>query len=186
MNRADIYALTRDGARRRRYHRNSLGEFTSYRRRDRAYDDDEMDERSSSRSGRSNYDRNYDRSYDRRYDDYDHHSEMEYNKEDDRLSHKEIKRWAAELENPNGMRGAKFPKEMVEEVAEKMNVRYRDFNPDELWMTVNMLYSDYSEAIPNVDLATYVKLAKAFLEDDDASVKGGEKLATYYCAIVED
>lgn len=188
------YMMMRDG--RRLPPRNSRGEFTRRGRGDREYEreygyderrgrrgdrdyEDEYSDRYDSRRGRGRDSR----SDDRRYDDYDSHYEMEYN-DNMELDRRTIREWEDELENADGSRGAKFTKEQVKASAEQHGIKMRRFNEDELCMTVNMFYSDYCKVLGG-DLNLYVKLAQAFLEDPDAALKGGEKLAAYYYCIVE-
>lgn len=163
------------------------------RGRDRGYEMDDRRGRMNDRGyGRDyGYDRNYGREMrrdrgmtieyekdDRPYDDYDSHEDMEYN--DMYLSERELHDWAKMLENADGSKGAKFGKEQIVSIARAQGVQFHDFTEEELVMTANMLYSDYCKVMPTQDAAVYVRMAKAFLEDPDAVVKGGEKLAKYY------
>ena len=116
--------------------------------------------------------------HDRRYDDYERHEDMEYN--DYCLSKHEIHEWMEHLENADGTRGAKFGKEQIVSIARAQGIQFHDFTEDELVMTANMLYSDFCKVMPNTDATVYVRMAKAFLEDPDAVIRGGEKLAKYY------
>lgn len=195
------YMMMRDG--RRLPPRNSRGEF---RRRDREYEDEdyEYDERGRDERGRDRRSGSYDReSYDRvrgggrgsnsrgggsrggdrHYDDYESYYEMEYN-DVMQLDRRTIRDWEEHLENADGSRGPKFTKEQIIATAEQHGYKMRNYTEDELCMTVNMFYSDYCKVIGN-DINLYIKLAHAFLEDPDAALKGGEKLAAYYYCIVE-
>jgi hypothetical protein len=145
-------------------------EMDERRGRDRGYG---MDERRGREERRG---RGYEQ--DRRYDDYDSEEDMEYNEM--YLDKHEIKEWAENLENADGSKGAKFGKEQIISIARAQGIQFHDFTEDELVMTANMLYSDYCKVLPNSDAVVYVRMAKAFLEDEDAAVKGGEKLAKYY------
>ena len=65
------------------------------------------------------------------------------------------------------------------------------YNEKELCLAANMLYSDYAEVLKpfiprEKEAVIYVNMARAFLDDPDAAVQGGEKLAAYYYAIVDD
>ena len=136
---------------------------------DRRYYDDRYEERGY---------RHDDMRRDRRYDDYDSHEDMEYN--DYCLSKHEIHEWMEHLENADGTKGAKFGKEQIVSIARAQGIQFHDFTEDELVMTANMLYSDFCKVMPNTDATVYVRMAKAFLEDPDAIIRGGEKLAKYY------
>ena len=80
-----------------------------------------------------------------------------------------------------------WKKDQLKQYIEKENVDFqsKDYTEEEFVMTVNMLYSDYKDVLGS-DPSMYIKLAKKFLEDKDAVVKGGEKLSSYYYAIAYD
>ena len=133
------------------------------------------------------YDRNHMdyRNMNERYDEYDSRYDMEYNEYDSmRLNNRELKKWKKELENADGSRGEKFHIEQILPMAQQLGIQFRDFTEEEFCMTVNMLYSDYCKELGS-DLGIYIKLAKAFLNDDDFEGTGSEKLALYYKCIVE-
>lgn len=46
------------------------------------------------------------------------------------------------------------------------------------------MYTDYKNTLGKGNVDIYIRLAKDFLCDEDASVKYGEKLAVYYEDIV--
>lgn len=157
-------------------------EIRRYDRRDERMDRrDRMDERMDRRDREDRMDRmdeRQDYEYDRRYDDYDSHSDMEYN--DMFLTKKEMKEWKRSLENADGSQGAKFGHEQVINVAKDCGIKFHKYTEDEFVMTVNMMYADYCQAIGQPDITVYAKMAKAFLEDPDSKYDGGEKLAIYY------
>lgn len=108
-----------------------------------------------------------------------------------RLSKREMMDWKERMENADGSYGEHFTGGQIKQAAQQMGVEMKGFNDKELCLAANMLYSDYGEVlrpfIPKEKEAyIYTNLAKAFLEDDDAAVKGGEKLACYYYAMVDD
>lgn len=108
-----------------------------------------------------------------------------------RLSKRDITEWKRELENADGTIGEHFDLPTIRQVAQAFNLPMRDYDEKELCMAVNMLYSDFCEVLKQFiprdkEAMAYVKFAQAFLEDPDAGVKGGEKLAVYYHTIVCD
>lgn len=117
---------------------------------------------------------------------------MDYAHEDDmRLTRHDIMNWKEKMENADGSYGEHFTGGQIRQAVQAMGVEMKGYNEKELCLTANMLYSDYCEVlrpfIPKEKEAyVYVNLAKAFLEDPDSSVKGGEKLACYYYAMVDD
>lgn len=146
--------------------------YDRYDRRDEEYD------RYSNHRNLSRHDVRYDddrdRRRDRRYeDDIDrHYEDMRY------LKPYQIREWMEDVD-------AKWKKDQLKQYIEKENIDFesKDYTDEEFVMTVNMLYSDYKDVLGS-EPSIYVKLAKKFLEDKDAVVKGGEKLSSYYYAIV--
>ncbi len=104
--------------------------------------------------------------------------------EDMSLTREDMKKWKEKI-------GEKFSMAQIEQSMQTMGIQPKNFTPEELCMTANMLYSDYdktlSRTIPKEKEANYyTSLAKDFLEDKDASLKGSEKLAAYYACFVDD
>ena len=69
--------------------------------------------------------------------------------------------------------------------AEDMGIRFDRFSPEELHVTAVMLYSDFAEALGNMPVDIYIKMAKAWLCDPDAAVRYGDKLEAYQKHIVQ-
>lgn len=119
--------------------------------------------------------------------DYDYDYGYDYSR-GTRLTKEDMREWKRRLRNVDGSVGEHFTKEQLARYAEQMGVRYDGYSESDLCMTANMLYSDYAEALrPYVptdkEPAVYVRMAKAFLEDEDAP-EGSEKLALYYWSVV--
>lgn len=159
---------------------NDMGDFADGRRRDYR---DYQDSRDSARRGKLRY--NYENDYD-----------MEEDEEEDemdgamKIPKRDMQKWKRSLRNADGTQGEHFKKEDIEQVADKVGVEYEHYDEKDFCMVVNMLYSDYAEALkgffpPDKELVVYVKLAKAWLEDKDAAAKGSEKLMAYYYCIVD-
>lgn len=142
------------------------------------------------------------RGYDDYADDYGYHDDMRYDDYrykdmprmdygETRLSKKDMQEWKRSMENADGSMGEHFrDMQQILNVAQQLNVQYKNYDEKDLCLTVNMLYSDYCEALrpfitPDRELTAYVRMAKAFLEDED-STKGKEKLYLYYKCVVED
>ena len=118
-----------------------------------------------------------------RYDYYGNRYDMEFNEpEKMRLTNREMKMWKRNLENADGSHGEKYQMEQIMPIAQQLGIKFHEFSEEDLCMAVNMLYSDYCKVLGS-DLGMYVKLAKAFLEDDDFDGTGSEKLALYYKCI---
>ena len=103
-----------------------------------------------------------------------HFEKMKY------LTPHQIHEWMSKI-------NARWKKEQLMPYIQKENIRFdsQDFTEEEFILTINMLYSDYKDILGSSP-EIYVKMAKAFLDDKDAVVKGGEKLASYYYAIAYD
>lgn len=108
-----------------------------------------------------------------------------------KLKKKDFMKWERQLENTDGTHGKHFDMQQITRTAEQLGIKFKEYDEKELCMAVNMLYSDYAEALksvipPDRELITYVKLGQAWLEDPDSPVEGSEKLALYYWCIVSD
>lgn len=112
----------------------------------------------------------------------------DYGEDDDKLTKRDIKDWEEEMENDDGTKHFKYPKEHVEETARRMGIDPMKFGEDTLWVATNFKYSDgcLTGKKYGVDrIEYYIDSAKEFLEDKDYKGKGEEKLYTYYKCIVE-
>lgn len=177
------------------YRRNGMRDRNDYGRGDYAgYDYDDEEARYDGRQGvkgTGRYGIGGSRYYGRdsaregmEYMDYAHEDSM-------RLTRRDMMNWKEKMENADGSYGEHFTSGQIRQAVQAMGVEMKGYNEKELCLTANMLYSDYCEVlrpfIPKEKEAyVYVNLAKAFLEDPDGLVKGGEKLACYYYAMVDD
>lgn len=105
-----------------------------------------------------------------------------------KLKKRNISEWEHKLRNADGSKGMHFNMQKVMNIAERMGIRFNNYSEKEFAITMNMLYSDYCEALksvipPDKEDAVYAKLAKAWLEDEDAP-EASEKLALYYYCVV--
>ena len=101
-----------------------------------------------------------------------------------RLTSKDLKKWERHLENADGTTGKKYDVDQIRQVAQQMGIRFDEYSPELLTAITNMMYSDYCKIHGN-DLMSYVKMARAFLEDDDFDGTPEEKAYLYYKCIVE-
>jgi hypothetical protein len=142
-----------------------------------------MDFNESKHSERWGNDERYDSRNSRDMRDYrDYHNAP-------KLSKADILRWKQKMENEDGTRGAHFDMQQIMNAAEKLNVKFDEFDEREFCIAVNMMYSDYCKVArkyvaPDKELMFFAELAKAFLEDEDAP-EASEKLALYYHCIVD-
>lgn len=185
-------------------YRGSMEYRGDYRRDRRDYGEDYMDRRD-----RNDYRRDYGEDYRRdRRRDYDDDDEARrrnrmgrftdragredmggHEEEEIYLKKEDAEHWVKRLENEDGTRGAHFEKSKVREAVKNMSSG--NFSEDDMYVTANVLYSDYCAVLhpyishePEKELQFYLKLAKAFLEDKDGP-EPSEKLALYYYCIVE-
>ena len=142
--------------------------------RDREYDRQSRGDYAR-RVGYFDYDTDY--AYDRGASKYDMRRDYgDYASEDYKLSKEEIKKWNKEL-------GGKYSTEQIEQIAKQERIKFEEFSPELLTAITNMIASDYGKEL-NTDMATYVKMAKAFLCDEDFDGTPEEKAYLYYNAIV--
>ena len=133
--------------------------------------------------------RGYDGSYARRDMNYDMRYMPDYGFDDEEcLSDEELMEWSKDLLSEiDATHKPYFTKEAFERRAKELGISFNDFSFAELYVTALMMATDYGEVlkkygIVNMDIATL--MGKAFLEDPDADLRYGEKLAAYYDNIV--
>lgn len=126
------------------------------------------------------------------YDGYDYDYDMgDYaGQQRMKLNKKDIQTWKRKMMNADGSHGEHFDMQQIMSAAEKLGIKFKEYDEKELCITANMLYSDYCEVFKSLvpkdkEDVVYTKMAQAFLEDEDAP-EGSEKLALYYYCIVDD
>ena len=105
------------------------------------------------------------------------------------LNREELEKWNRRLMKELDDKDRKFFQEdMISQKARQMGIQMQGFNEQELFTTAMMLYSDFGKVLKTFigsNMEVYLFMAKSFLKDPDASVKGGEKLAVYHDCIVK-
>jgi hypothetical protein len=124
------------------------------------------------------------RDYNTNYDSRDYNSDIP------KLTHHDFSWWKNHLENDDGTTGPRFDVSQTTPIAERLGIKFNHYTPEEFCMTMNMFYSDFCTVFRNFipqerEATEYAKIAKRFLDDKDASVKGSDKLAIYYHCIVK-
>ena len=95
--------------------------------------------------------------------------------------------WAAHMVNEDGTTGPHWPMEQTTALAESMGLSWDKISPWCWWVTMNMMYSDYSGVAEKYGVSIaefYADMARAFLMDKDGP-GAKKKLAAYYHGIVE-
>lgn len=90
--------------------------------------------------------------------------------------------WMEKLKNADGTTGPHFTKEQVKGM---MNQKSVHADPVELWVAMNMFYSDYCKVAKKLNVNNvnfYMDMACAFLDDEDAV---DDKLSAYYECVVK-
>jgi hypothetical protein len=106
------------------------------------------------------------------------------------LSKQDLSNWKHMLINDDGSIGAHFKDaDKILAVADKLGIRFNEYTEKELCMAVNLCYSDFCDVFKSLipaeqELHYYVKMGRAFLEDEDGP-EASEKLAMYFYTIVE-
>ena len=93
------------------------------------------------------------------------------------------KEWTAMMENEDGTKGPHWSMEQIKKVIEQ---RGMPGDPVEIWVAMNMMYSDYCKVAKKLGVNTmdfYAEMARAFLDDKDAGAP--DKLTAYYEYIVK-
>lgn len=117
---------------------------------------------------RESYSRPYSEEYDRDYDDYD-----------DDFYDEALKKICDRLSKEDPFR---LSKDEVLGKAEKMGVRFKDYDEEEFYVTYLMMVTDFNGV--SSEPHAYVAMAKQFLEDNDVALRGSDKLCAYICYIV--
>ena len=94
------------------------------------------------------------------------------------------KEWAKNMKNSDGSSGAHWSMEDTETVRKARNIN--DCNPEDFWIAMNMMYSDYQGVAKKYGIDKpefYADMARGFLTDKD-SKQGREKLEAYYEYVV--
>ena len=135
---------------------------------------------------RNRYDMNYD------YNDYEMDYEQDYRRGgrrdygSNKLEKEDYQEWIGKLmEEVDHKDSEMFKKEKIMQKAQELGIKPEGFTMDDLYLTTIMMYTDYYKTLGNANISIYVKLAKDWLMDKDVSVKGSEKLASYYENIVK-
>ncbi|MCQ2076520.1 MAG: hypothetical protein MJZ20_05715 [Bacteroidaceae bacterium] len=102
-----------------------------------------------------------------------------------RLDMRELEEWHKKLMSkvPDSSKEMLSEDKIMKKVKEH-GIKMDKFTEDEFIVTVIMMFTDYWETAGRGNLDMYVKLAEDFLCDEDAALKGSEKLAAYYDNIV--
>lgn len=129
------------------------------------------------------------RDYARVRRDYEDLRDMRDYAKSPKLSKTDVHHWKQMMENEDGTRGPHYDMQQIMSVAEKHNIEFDDFDEKEFCIAVNMMYSDYCKVAhkyvaPDKELAFFIDMAKAFLDDEDGP-GASEKIALYYHCIVD-
>lgn len=98
----------------------------------------------------------------------------------DHFSEEMVMKAVKGMENVDGTMGEHWTIEQTTSVAKQTGIMFDKFNKYDWYYVLNMMYSDYSKLF-NSNTDTYIKLAKAWLEDPD--VEEG-KAYRYYKEVV--
>lgn len=114
---------------------------------------------------------------DLKYTDYDRYKKIElklYKRVyGDHLNEKLAKSWVASMENKDGTKGEHWSMEQTNQYAE-------NYNKCDFYAIANMIRSDFYN--PKLEEATYLQMAKDWLDDKDV---GDCKALKYYMYIVK-
>ena len=103
------------------------------------------------------------------------------------LTKADAEAWAAHMENEDGTTGPHWPMEQTTALAESIGLSWEKISPWCWWITMNMMYSDYSGVAEKYGVSIaefYADMARAFLMDKDGP-GAKKKLGAYYHGIVE-
>lgn len=95
--------------------------------------------------------------------------------------------WAAHMVNEDGTTGPHWGVDQTTAIAESMGMTWEKVSRPCWWITMNMMYSDYSSVAEKYGVSIaefYADMARAFLMDKDGP-GAKKKLGAYYHGIVE-
>lgn len=95
--------------------------------------------------------------------------------------------WSAMLRNEDGTTGPHWAVDQTTAIAESMGMTWEKVSRPCWWITMNMMYSDYSGVAEKYGVSIaefYADMARAFLMDKDGP-GAKKKLGAYYHGIVE-
>ena len=95
--------------------------------------------------------------------------------------------WATHMVNEDGTTGPHWGVDQTTAIAESMGMTWEKVSRPCWWITMNMMYSDYSGVAEKYGVSIaefYADMARAFLMDKDGP-GAKEKLAAYYHGIVK-
>ena len=102
------------------------------------------------------------------------------------LTPEELNEWKMDLiDQLDSSAKGMFSEDMILNKARQMGMQMTEYTEEELVITTLMLYTDYCSVCGKGNPEKYIKMADAFLMDQDAAVYGGEKLAMYHDCIVK-
>lgn len=175
----DYMAMRGMGGRDGRNPYGSRGGYVTNRRPDRG-----MDREDYRRGG--DRDRGMDHGWDYRGEmDFDDYADYRQDYGGGYLNRDELEHWEHKLmeELDKSERDA-MSREKIIKRAKDLGIKFEEFTEDELAVATLVMYTDYCRTLGKASIDMYVKLAKDFLEDKDAGVRYGEKLAAYFDHIV--
>lgn len=101
------------------------------------------------------------------------------------LSDKDLKMWADKLMRDVEEKDKQFlSRENIRKRADEMGIKFDKYSFEEFYVVVLMKYTDHCKTLGTANMDIYLKLAKDFLEDEDSSLKYGERLAAYYDFVI--
>lgn len=108
-----------------------------------------------------------------------------------KLTESEGMEWISKILLPNGEYGEHWTLSDVENVAKQYNIKLEHINLLELYVTMNMIYSDHYTTVnhatsnPQKQLDLYVALAKDFLFDKDSKYSPSDRVKIQYLAFIK-
>ena len=103
------------------------------------------------------------------------------------FTEKDATEWSAMLKNEDGTTGPHWGVDQTTAVAESMGMTWEKISRPCWWITMNMMYSDYSGVAEKYGVSIaefYADMARAFLMDKDGP-GAKKKLGAYYHGVVE-
>ena len=103
-----------------------------------------------------------------------------------KLTKAEKHQWEQGMQNVDGTRGPHYDMQQVMQAAEKMGIRFHQFDEKDMALVMNMFYSDYCHVVkkyvqPDKELMFYADMAKAYFDDPDGPEPDDKLSRQYHC-----
>lgn len=106
-----------------------------------------------------------------------------------KLTKAEKHQWEQSMHNTDGTHGPHYDMAQVVQAAEKVGIRFNEFDEKDLALIMNMFYSDYGQVFRKYGVDKpefYADIAKAYFDDPDGPDPDDKLSRQYHCMLNHD